>query len=765
MEIGNDANSNKTFESYLDEIADILETVRKPFLIMDSDLKVISANQRFYDTFNITPDQILQHHLYSALDNEWDIPALRHLIDNCFSKKDKGVDDYEIDHTFPRLGHKMLRVNSRCTTLSTLDKQVILLSIEDYTRRKLQEQKLRESEERFRRMFETSNDGLLLVNKETGTIIDVNRALTELLGINKDELLQKKIQNVGIVEKNCDLQKLLKNLSVKGFYTFDNVLINLKTSKPFPAEITFTDKSSAIQANVRDISARIHDKELLQKSLKEWQITFNAVPDLIMIMDKDMRITRANDACTHFFSAEPGGLIGRHCYEIFNELDAPCPDCPVHDTLQGLKVHSNIIIHKFLGKTFLVSIAPILGENGVLVSLIHVARDITDLKKLEHQLQQTQKMEAIGTLAGGIAHDFNNILTPILGYAEMAIGSESPDSPIIADLQQVLIAAERAKELVKQILTFSRRPEGEPKPLKIQFALKETLKLLRSSIPSNIEIRENIDQNCDAIMADPIHIHQILMNLCTNAYQTMLKTGGILGFSLAGVELGPQDLVNKFELMPGPYVMLEVSDSGPGIPREVIDKIFEPYFTTKDKSGGTGLGLAVVHSIVNNYKGAITVYSELGKGSVFRVYFPVIEVEPFPIKPETPSKPLIGGSELILILDDEEIIVRMEEEMLRSLGYKVFTFTDCEVALKVFRSRPDDFDLIITDMTMPKMTGDHFAKEVLNIRPNMSIILCTGFNELISEKKAYELGIRKYLTKPILKRELANAVRQVLDAK
>jgi len=761
----NDTNFNQSDVHFLEEVSKILETVRKPFIILETDGRVLFLNQRFCNTYEIAPEQMAGHTIFSALDGEWDIPDLRHLLNVALAEKDLTEDDYEIDHIFPRFGHKIMRINGQRSFFRTLGRQVLLLSIEDYTKRKLQEQKLFESEERFRRMFETSSDGLLLATKDDGTIIEVNAALCEMLGIGREEIVGKSLVEAGIAGREYNLQHLLERLTGKGSFAFDSVLVNVKSSLPFPAQVTFTDRSAVIQANVRDISKRIQEKDLLQKTAQEWLATFNAVPDLITRLDPDMRILRSNDAFRRYFSIKPGESRGQFCYDFFNEHQGPCPGCPVTSTLQDHKLHSAVITHAGLGKKFQVTSAPILSENMELLGIIQVARDITDLEKLEQQLRQAQKMEAIGTLAGGIAHDFNNILTPILGYTEIAIERTPPESPLREDLQQVLLAANRAKELVQQILTFSRKTEGERKPLQIQFVLKEALKLLRSSIPANIEIKENIDQECASILADPTHIHQVLMNLCTNAYQAMLETGGTLGVSLAGVEIGPYDLGTKFELTPGPHVMLEVHDSGTGIPKEIIDKIFEPYFTTKGKHEGTGLGLAVVHGIVKSYKGAVTVYSEPGKGSIFRIYFPAIVAEPVVEQSEMDSTPLPGGKERILLVDDEKIIVNMMERMLSGLGYKVSAFSNCEDALMAFQTQPDNYDLIITDMTMPKITGDKLAEEILGVRPDMPIILCTGFSHLITKKKARELGIRKFLTKPILKRDLAIAVRDVLDEK
>lgn len=759
----NGMNSNPADARLLIDIGNILEATRKPFVILEKNGTVLFANQRFYDCFNSSAEQFIGHDFFSAADKEWDIAALRNLIRIVLSGKETIEADYEIDHTFPSLGRKNLRVNCQHTYIAGIGRQIILLSIEDYTRRKLLEQALVASEERFRRLFETSHDGLLLVNKETCIIIEANPALVEILGVPRDEIIGKQIQEVGILSRETDLSSLMEKLCATGFYAFDNVLINLKTSQSFPAQVSFTNRSTVIQCNIRDISERISEKQLLQQTANEWQATFNAVPDLVSVLDRDLRILRTNDAFHQFFSVTPGVLEGRYCYEFFAGQDALCAKCPATNTLRDLKIHSDVISHPHLNRKFQVTTAPILQENKELISIIHVARDITDLEELERQLRQAQKMESMGTLAGGIAHDFNNLLSPILGYVEIALESTAPESPLNEDLKEVLLAASRAKDLVKQILAFSRKSECELKPLKIQFVLKEALKLLRSSIPANIEIKENIDPDCSAIMADPTHIHQMLMNLCTNSYQAMLETGGMISVSLAGVEIGPHDLINKFELIPGPHVLLEVSDSGPGIPREIIDKIFEPCFTTKGKDKGTGLGLAVVYGIVKTYNGAITVYSEPDKGTIFRIYLPAIAAEPVAVLES--SGPLPRGNERILLVDDEKMIVSMMVKMLTGLGYSVSAFSSCKDALDAFIAKPDNYDLVITDMTMPQITGDKLAEKILCVRPGKPIILCTGFSHLVSKEKAKEIGIRKYLTKPVLKKELAIAVREVLDKK
>ncbi len=405
------------------------------------------------------------------------------------------------------------------------------------------------------------------------------------------------------------------------------------------------------------------------------------------------------------------------------------------------------------------------GKQAILVNVMDVTEQKQaweEKKELQIQLQNAQKMEAIGTLAGGIAHDFNNILLPIIGYTEMAMTDVPKDSLIRKNLAEVLKAAELAKGLVQQILTFSRRSEKERKPLKIQPIIKESLKLLRASLPTTVEIRQNIDNECGAILADPTRIYQVMMNLCTNAYHAMREKGGILEVALTEVNIDSPDLIPNLDLNPGTYLRLAVSDTGHGMDRAVVERIFDPYFTTKGPGEGTGLGLSVVHGIVRSHDGYITVYSELGEGTTFHIYLPRIEVKPK--VPETIStEPAPKGKEHILFVDDDEQIVNVVQQILERLGYHVAARTSSVEALEAFQAQPEKFDLVITDMTMPNMIGTELAKRLIDIRPDIPIILCTGFSEAISEEKAKAIGIREYVMKPITIHDLATTIRKALN--
>ncbi len=384
------------------------------------------------------------------------------------------------------------------------------------------------------------------------------------------------------------------------------------------------------------------------------------------------------------------------------------------------------------------------------------------LAKYERQLQQVLKIQAIGTLAGGIAHDFNNILFPIVGYTELTMDEVPENSVAHNNLEEILKAANRAKDLVQQILTFSRQSGQERKPTNVQSVITEALKLLRASIPASIDIIHKIDDDCHPVMGDATQIHQVIMNLCTNAYQAMQDKGGTLEVNLSEVDVGYEETIEKIGMQPGRHLQLLVIDEGCGMDAAVLERIFEPYYTTKEQGKGTGLGLSVIHGIVKNHRGDITVASSPGKGATFKVYLPIIENSDTAAEFE-PSNEAAKGSERILLIDDEEQIVSMEQQMLENLGYEVTARTDSTEALREFSEKPQNFDLVITDMTMPHITGDELAKKLLNIKPDIPVILCTGFNEDITEEKALAMGIQKFVMKPVIKNDLASTIRTVLD--
>lgn len=407
----------------------------------------------------------------------------------------------------------------------------------------------------------------------------------------------------------------------------------------------------------------------------------------------------------------------------------------------------------------------VFDDQGKLVEVKGFIIDNSERKKLEQQLRQSQKMEAIGTLAGGIAHDFNNILTAIIGYTEMAAYQTAPESRLQNNLQQVLTAAERAKDLVRQILTFSRQNAQEKSALQMSIVVKEALRLLRASLPATVEIRQKITAVTAMVFADATQVHQVLMNLCANAAYAMRGVEGVLNVSLEEVRVSRESAARHAGIETGSYVRLSVTDTGCGMDRHTMERIFEPFFTTKASGEGTGMGLAVVHGIVRSHGGNITVESEIGRGSSFHVFFPKIQDVPVAASPEPQTVRIARRSDNILLVDDEEPLLGIGLEMLQYLGYQVVAKSNSKEALATFKAQPDQFNLIITDYTMPKMNGIELARELMRIRPDIPIVLCTGYSDVISEELVKSMGIKEFVMKPYVFRELAEIIHGALNGK
>jgi PAS domain S-box-containing protein len=405
------------------------------------------------------------------------------------------------------------------------------------------------------------------------------------------------------------------------------------------------------------------------------------------------------------------------------------------------------------------TISPIKDDKGVVTNFVSVERDMTKQEGLEAELRHAQRMQAIGTLAGGIAHDFNNILAAMIGFTELAIDDVEDNARAVRHLEQVRKAGYRGRELVKQILTFSRQSEQEKKPVQVAPIVREVAKLIRASLPSSIDVRLRMDTEEAIILADPVQIHQLLINLCTNAGQAMRSRSGVLEVRVSDFSLDSLGDPPHPDMEPGPYVKLSVSDTGPGIDSLIKDRIFEPFFTTRRESAG--MGLSVVYGIVKSHNGAITTSSAPGRGSTFTVYFSKVK----PLANEVvaaPAKPTKGKGR-ILFVDDEEALVEIAKQMLERLGYEVTAENDSLKALKQFQRDPEKFDLVITDQTMLNMTGIELAKKLMTIKKDIPIILCTGFSEVISPETAKALGIREFVMKPIIKNEMAATIRRVID--
>jgi PAS domain S-box-containing protein len=640
----------------------------------------------------------------------------------------------------------------------------IVGALVNITERKQAEKSLRESEVKYRTLLETTSEGCWMLNHEQKTI-EVNESLCKMIGYRQDEMLGKTPFDFLDNENRKIFIEQTSKTSTSPHRSYE---ISLKKKDgqnlhTYFNATTIIDESGEVQGSfafVTDITQRKQAEE----ERNRLAIAIEQAAEAVFITDQDEIIQYVNPAFERLTGYRRKDVIGKTPRILESGKHGALFYKQMRDTfLRGNAWHGRIVNRKKDGSFYEAdaTISPVLDKSGKITNFVYIKRDITNEIELERRLIQAQKMESIGTLAGGIAHDFNNILFSLYGYTELALDDAEEGSPLHANLQEVLIAAHRAGDLVNQILTFSRQADQKLKPLKVQLVVREALKLIRSSLPSTIEINQDISDTCGLIMADSTQIHQVAMNLLTNAFHAVEDQGGKLDVTLTEVDLDMDDLRDP-AMLPGSYVRLTVADTGTGIDKSIIDRIFEPYFSTKEKDKGTGLGLAMVHGIVKSYGGDLRVYSEPGKGSAFHVYLPVVQTYG-ETKEAHIVLPVKGGKERILLVDDEEQIVRMSQQMLERLGYHITARTSSIETLEAFRAAPDNFDLVITDTTMPNMTGIELARRLMEIRSDIPIIICTGFSEKISPDKASAMGIRGYVMKPIVKNELAKKIREVLD--
>ena len=640
--------NKKKFKYSLEYAESIINTIREPLIILDEDLRVISASRSFFETFKVIPEETEGKLIYDLGSKQWNIPKLRELLETILPKNTT-FNNYRVEHYFETLGRRIILLNARQIERVKGKDKIILLAFEDITDKALAQIALEDSEERFRRLFETAIDGFILVDKMEGQIVNANPAFCQMLGYLQKEIIGKPLKELDFSITLDDIDVILEKIDVVDLVYYNDIFVKSKLGSEIAIDLQIVDRSRFLQCNFRDITER-------KTAEKEREI-------------------------------------------------------------------------------------------------------------LKDKLNQTQRMEMVGILAGGIAHDINNVLAIIFGNVELALDNISPENPVKHNIEEILEASIRAKNLVNQILTFSRKNKPALIAIHPQSLITGTLKLLRSTTPTTISIIQDISKDCRAIMTDISQFHQIIMNLFVNAVQSMNEKGEVT-VTLNEVNLSSNDFTH-FPTMtpctmkkPGAFARISVADTGTGMDSEIIEKLFEPFFTTKQIGKGTGLGLPVVYGIVESQGGFITVESVMGKGSTFCVFIPITQEEEI-LKVEK-KKLNQTGTERILLVDDEKSILSMAKQMLEGLGYEVMSESSSNKALDTFKENPASFDLVITDLAMPNMSGTELCVEILKLRSDMPIILSSGYSSKVSEENIEDNRINAYLNKPYSRKSLSETVRKVL---
>jgi PAS domain S-box-containing protein len=671
------------------------------------------------------------------------------------------------------LEHRIMSKNGSYIWFETIVKPVmkdskivrILTSSRNITERKKMENNLIEEIQFNRQIILSAQEGIIVYDCDL-KYVEWNPYMENLTGLKSEEVIGwtpgeifPSLKELGIVEK---LKRALNGETVKSGDTYLYIQRNGKsfwTSGIYAPLRDAQGKIIGVIGTIRDISEQKCSEELLWIKNFAIESSINA----IIMMDLNGKLTYINHSFMELWKYDADKeVLGKPYQELWQDREQAL--CVIRELYKSGKWTGEITALAGDNTEFDVHVSAFTVNNkdGNPLCLMASFIDITEKLNLEKNLRQSQKIEAIGNLAGGIAHDFNNILGTIFGHTEILLKEFHENSPFEKNLLQILKSAQRARDLVKQILAFSRKGEQEKKLLKVSDIIKESIKFLRASLPSTIQINQEFEDNESIIFADRTQIYQILMNLCLNSAHAMRERCGMITISLKDIFISEEDTLSD-SLNSGPYVKLTVTDNGHGINKDIFERIFEPYFTTKTMDEGTGLGLSVVHGIVKSYYGDINVYSEEGKGATFEILLPRVEADNTDDSGDL--LPVKGGAGKILFVDDEIDLAEVSTMILLSLGYEVTTVSDSPEALKIFKENPYKFDLVITDQTMPYMTGDELAKTIISIRKDIPIILVTGFSEIINSERAKSSGIKEFILKPLSMRGLAETVGKLLVKK
>ena len=874
------------------EFADsVINTVREPLISLDQDLRVVTVNRSFYDFFKVKPEETVGQLIYDLGNKQWDIPKLRELLENILPTH-SSFDNYEVEHNFVTIGRRTMLLNARQIEQAMGKERIILLAIEDITERSRLEDLLEESEFRYRRLFETASDGIVLLEKKQGHVAYVNPAMEKMLGYSEAECQGKNLNEIGVPIDARDFSATMQDLQREGILNYEDIPLKTRTGKEIYTDIYMVNRAQLAQCNIRDVSERKQAEEKLteeknfienalntltdvffafslsgrflrwNKSLNEvtgyldteielmkpadlfrgddirkiaaaiqmaieegsvevnallvgkdgkqipyafnaallrdtsanpiaicgtgrditeriqreqdlrlafikaqegetrWEAIMSSMGDGISIQDPDYIITYQNQALQDLV----GDHIGEYCFTAYEDKDHICEGCPVEMAFNDGDIHKDeraVTVGKEIKYREVIA-SPLRDIHGEVVSVVEVIRDVTDQKKLESQLRHSQKMEAVGTLAGGVAHDFNNILSVIMGYGDMVMNTLATDSRARGNMTEVLVAAERAADLTKRLLVFSRKVVAEVKPIDINELILNLQKMLNRIIRENIEFHLDLTKTPLIALVDTGQIEQVLINLVSNAKDAMLD-GGRLRVTTSIEEIDDAYITAYGYGQPGRYALIAVADTGQGMDAETQSKIFEPFFTTKKIGDGTGLGLAISYGIVKQHNGYIKVYSEPGEGTVFNIFLPLCVEAALNNKFEDASPPAEGGHETILVAEDEATLRDLSRMVLESFGYTVITADNGEEAIAKFLENQDRINLVLLDMIMPKKNGKEVGEAIRKVSPKMKILFSSGYTDEIVTNKEMREDSFEFIQKPYPPKSLLLKVREILD--
>lgn len=746
-----------------EDTENIINTVREPLIVLDQDLRVVSASRSFYRVFKVKTEETVGQLIYDLGNKQWDIPGLRELLETILPKN-ATFDDYEVEHDFAAIGRRVMLLNARQIEQAWGKERVILLAIEDITEQRQLADLLADSEQRYRRLFETASDGIVLLEKDKGHIAHTNPAAQKMLGYSEGESVGKSLQDLGVPLDMSDFSATMDALSRNGILNYENIPVKTKQGQVLYTDIYMVDKARLAQCNIRDVTER----KLADETLKEEKIfieyALNSLQDIFWVFDLGGRFLRWNEAARAVTGYLDSEIALMEPTDFFRDDDkGKITEAIQTATREGrARVYAELECKDGKQIPYSFSVSLFRDAQGKSIGISSVGRDITEHKKLEAQLRKAQKMEAVGTLAGGIAHDFNNILNVIMGYGGMVLDKLEAGSPSKEDMNTLLAAAERAADLSKRLLVFSRNQVVDVKPVNINALILDLRKMLDRLILESIELHLDLAASPLIVPADIGMLEQVLMNLVVNARDAMLE-GGHLSICTRPMEMdGEYVAVNGYG-KPGRYALIMVSDTGPGIDAETQKRIFEPFFTTKGVGEGTGLGLAISYGIIKQHNGYINVYSEPRHGTVFNIYLPLCEAAPFRERQTAAAVPVRGGNETVLLAEDDPPLRELTRRMLESCGYNVVSAKDGDDAITKFMENRGGISLLLLDMIMPKKNGKEVAEAIRKVSPRINILFMSGYTaDIIKTGELTGSGF-DFIRKPFQLKELAMKVRLILD--